>query len=415
MTELGAAAPRAPWAVWLMAAYIVALVTLPVDVGLGVAGTILTPARLILLAAVVLAATQLRSVLDALRGVPRIVWIGWAAFLGATLVTALLMPSAAAWARYGSLVGEGLVVFGLVTWAATAPRGLRSLVTVFALTMVGVAAVVLLLAVLGYRYDHVLSELAGTVPAPEAAPRYGLERQAGPFRAPLYFAIWMTAAGALLLPAIAQGARRTRVLAMVAWLALLIGIVGLTASRLALTTMFLLPAAYFLVRGPRRVGLASLVTAAAIAFGLARLIPYSPVIAESNELRLAAISPALQAIGMHPFFGWGLLSDSSVLSDIIGKTNYVDNTYLSLAVETGLVGLGAFLFRVVGIVFATWRGWVTSRGLALAIAVAGVLGMAVLASLMQVTQGYAAFFVLAALAVASAIRPADRGRSTGLT
>jgi O-antigen ligase len=179
--------------------------------------------------------------------------------------------------------------------------------------------------------------------------------------------------------------------------------------------MFLIPAAYFLVRGPRPVGAASLVAAAGIAFGLAWLIPPSPVIAESNELRLAAISPALQAIAARPLFGWGLLSDSAVLSDIIGRQNFVDDTYLSLAVETGLVGLAAFVLLAGAIVLATRRGWAGPLGLALAIAVASVLGMAVLASVFQVTQGYAAFFVLAGLAVATSLIAADRGGSAAST
>jgi hypothetical protein len=398
-----------------MGLYVVALLTLPVDVGIAIAGAVLTPARLVLLAALALAALEWRSVVAALRGVPRVIWVGWAAFLGAAMVSVLIAPSPGALARYGSLLVEGLVVFGLVFWTARAPGGLRALVTTFAATMAAVAAVVLLLAVMGYRYDHVVSDLAGTMPAPASAPRYGIERQAGPFRAPLYFAIWLTAASALLLPAIAEGARRTRALAMLAWLVLLIAVVGLTASRLALTTMFLIPAAYFLVRGPRPVGAASLVAAAGIAFGLAWLIPPSPVIAESNELRLAAISPALQAIAARPLFGWGLLSDSAVLSDIIGRQNFVDDTYLSLAVETGLVGLAAFVLLAGAIVLATRRGWAGPLGLALAIAVASVLGMAVLASVFQVTQGYAAFFVLAGLAVAASLRAADRGGSAAST
>ncbi|MEA2677476.1 MAG: hypothetical protein QOJ81_1617 [Chloroflexota bacterium] len=400
---------------WLIGLYIVALLSLPVDIGLNVGGAVITPARLVLLFAVVLALLEWRFVLLNIGRLPKLVWVGWAAFLGAALITAIVSPSVASWARYVSIVGEGLVVFVLVCHAAGTPGGVRTLITVFAVTMVSVAAIVLLLAAMGQHYDYILSGLAGTEPAGVASPRYGLERQAGPFRAALYFAIGLTAASALLLPAIARGATRTRSLAIAAWLLLLVAVIFLTASRLAMTTIFLIPAAYFLVRGPRLIGTASLVAAFAVASGLTLLIPASPVIEESNSLRLSAISPALQAIAARPLFGWGLLNDMSVLSGILGTKNYVDDTYLSLAIETGLVGLGAFVLLAATIVAATLRDWSSARGLALAIALASLLGMAVFASFLQSTQGYAAFFVLAALAVAAAVRSDERGQPEAAT
>jgi hypothetical protein len=398
-----------------MALYVVALLTLPVDIGVRVGGAVLTPARFVLIAAAVLAALEWRSIRAAVTHVPRSIWIGWAAFLGAALITALMAPSAGALARYASLVAEGLIVFTLTFNALSRPNGLRVLVTVFAVTMVTVAAVVLLLAAMGQHYDYILSGLAGTEPAPANALRYGLERQAGPFRGALYFAIWLTATSALLLPAMARRTGRTRVLAVSAWVVLLVAVVVLTASRLAMTTIFLLPAAYFLVRGPRPLGVASLVAAIMTASGLALFIPAGPVIDGSNSLRISALGSALQAIGAHPLFGSGLLTDMTVLSAVIGKKNYVDNTYLSLAIEIGLVGLAGFLLLVAAMVAATRRGWSSARGLAMALAVAAVLGMALLASVLQSTQCYAAFFVLGALAVGTALRADGTGQPAAAT
>jgi hypothetical protein len=396
---------RRPWAVWLIGLYIVLLLALPVDIGLNVAGSVLTPARIALGMAVVVALLDWRSVLAAVRRVPRLIWIGWAAFLLAALVTAFIWPSAASWVRYGSLVVEGLVVFVLVFHAAIEPGGVRTLARVFAVAIVVVAAVVLALALAGLHYDKVVSGIAGTVPAADVSERYGLERQAGPFRGALYFGIWMVAASALLLPAMASAKPRIRWLALAAWLLLVVSVFFLTASRLAATAIFVAPGIYFLARGPRRVGVASLVVALAVAVGLGALIPANPAVQHSNELRVAALNPALQAILAHPLFGSGLLSDLSVLTGIIGKKNYVDDSYLSLAIEIGLVGLGAFLLLVGSIVLATRRAWHSALGLALAIGVVGVLAMAVLASLFTASQGYSAFFVLAALAVAVASRP----------
>ena len=362
---------------------------------------ILTPSRCVLLAAVAVALFGWRSSLLSPRRVPWLVWVGWLAFLGAALVTALVEPSTASWARYSSLAGEGLVVFALVWNAAAAPGGLRTLVTVFAATIVVVAGVVLLLAALGIRYDHVLSGMAGNVPLPDTAPRYGFERQPGPFRAPLFFAIWMTAGSALLLPALAEGRARIRQLAFAGWLVLLVAVVVLTASRLAMTAMFVVPGVYFLARGHRLLAVACFVAAGVVAIGVTLVAPPNTVIAQSGEMRLSAIDAALQAIRARPLFGWGLLSDKSVLSGILGTQSYVDDSYLSLAVEVGLVGLSAFLLLATSIVAGTRRAWGSPLGLALAIAVTGVLGMSVFASVLQASQGYAAFFVLAALAVAA--------------
>ncbi|MEP7361340.1 MAG: O-antigen ligase family protein [Chloroflexota bacterium] len=401
--------PGRPWAVWLISLYIALLLILPVDIGLGVGGSIVTPARVALLAAALLAIVQWRTVLAALRRVPLMIWIGWAAFLGAALVTAIAWPSAASWARYASLVGEGLVVFVLVSHAASTPAALRTLIGLFAATMVGVAAVVLVLAILGLRYDHVVSGLAGTVPAADNLARYGLERQAGPFRGAAYFGIWLTAASALVLPAIVHGQRAMRWLALVGWLVLVVAALFTTGSRLAMTMVFVLPGVFFLVRGPRAVGLASLVVAAVVALGVS-LFPANSVIEGSTTLRVAAIHASIDAVRMHPLFGWGLLSDQSALSGILGQRNYVDNEYLSIAVEMGLVGLTGFLLLVMSVVLTTLRAWRTPVGLALLLALMAILGMAVLISVLQATQGYAAFSVLAALGVMAAL---NRARSDG--
>jgi hypothetical protein len=407
VSEAVGSSPRAPWAVWLLGVYIVALLALPTDFGLHVGGFVLTPSRIVLLAAVLLALVEWRSLGTALRGVPPVVWLAWAAFLAAALATTVIMPSAASWSRYGSLVAEGLVVFALVFWAASAPGGVRALVTTFAGTMAVVAAVVLVLAVFGLRFDKVLSDLAGTVPIQDASPRFGFERQAGPFRGALYFAIWMVSSSALLLPTIAEGVGRSRWLAAAGWLVLLISVVALTTSRLAITSMFVVPGIYFLVRKPRPLGIASLAVAAVVAVSLTTVLPTSPAVAESNEMRLTALQAALVAIRSQPLFGWGLLNDMNVLRSILGSASYVDNTYLSVALEMGLVGLTAFLLLIASLVLATRRTWDSAQGFALLIALGAVLGMGVLASVLQVSQGYAAFFVLAALAVALAARTSE--------
>jgi hypothetical protein len=90
-------------------------------------------------------------------------------------------------------------------------------------------------AALGIHYDHILAQIAGSQPVPQVADRFGLERQAGSFRAPLYFGIWMAVVSALLLPAMAEGRPRARQIAWAAWVVLLVSVAVLTASRLATT------------------------------------------------------------------------------------------------------------------------------------------------------------------------------------
>jgi hypothetical protein len=391
-----------------MTLYLAALLSLPVDIGLAVAGSVLTPARAVLLAAVVLAALQWRSVRAALERVPRLIWIGWAAFLGAALVTAAMVPSTESWARYGSLVAEGVVVFALICWAAMAPGGLRALMIAVAVTMIVVAAAVLILAALGQHYDQILSGLAGTEHARENSPRFGLERQAGSFRGAAYFGIWLTAASAFLLPTLAGPRGRDRWLALAGW-AVLLGAVVLTGSRQAMTAMFALPGVYFLIRGQRAIGVASLVAAGAVVAGVSYL-PASATIANSTTLRIDAVGAATLAIREHLLFGWGLLKDMQVVSSITGRRNFVDDTYLSLGIEMGLVGLGAFALMIGSYLRAMWHGRHEPVALALGLAVVIVLGMGILVSFLQASQGYATFFVISALAVVAALKA--RGATT---
>ncbi|HYI23407.1 MAG TPA: O-antigen ligase family protein [Candidatus Limnocylindrales bacterium] len=404
--------------VWLMAAYVVALLVFPADFGLRVGGIVLTPSRLVLVAAALVALIDWRSYLTAARRLPALVWIGWAAFLGSALVTATINPSAASWARYASLVAEGLLVFLLVYRAATATGGLRMLVITVAATTVAVAAVVFALAAFGIHYDHVLSSLVGTEPLREPMARFGLERQAGPFRATLFFGIWMVVASALLMPFISDGRGRARSLSVAAWLMLAVSVAILTVSRIAMTAMFVVPGVYFLVRGRRTIGVACLVIAGivAVTFSVLSLEPQlagagqgetGRILQDSVGMRLASVGATIDALSIKPLFGWGLLSGPAVLSGLIGETSYVDNMYLSLLVELGLVGTVSFLFLVAVILARTSRAWRSAVGLALLIAVVAELTLAIFASTLESTQGYAAFFVLCGLALAAVERPSD--------
>ena len=393
----------APLGLWLVGVYVVALLTLPQDFGPRIGGVVFSVARLVLLAAIVVALVDWRAHLSAARALPRAIWLGWLAFLGSALVTAALFPSSASWARYGSLILEGVAVFLLVYRASLAPSGLRTLVAVTAVTTVAIAGVVLVLAAFGQHYDQILAGIAGTEPVPEVSTRFGIERQAGPFRAPLYFGIWMSVASALLLPWMTERGGRARWWATAAWVLLLAAVFLLTTSRLATTAMFIMAGVYFLYRGRRATGAAFLAIGAVVGIAFSALtLDYS--LPDTSLVRFDAIQATLEAVRQHPLFGWGLLTDMSVLSGLIGVRNYVDNAYLSFLVELGIVGTVSFIFLIGAVVVLGRKAWSSTVGMALGVALVGYLAMGLFASNLKASQGYAALFVLAAGVAAAAIR-----------
>lgn len=399
----------APLSLWIVGAYVVALLAFPADFGPRIGGVVFSVARLVLLAAIVVALVDWRAHLSAARALPRAIWLGWLAFLGSALVTAALFPSSASWARYGSLILEGVVVLLLVYRAALAPNGVRTLVIVTAGTTVAIAGVVLVFAAFGQHYDQILAGIAGTTPLAENSTRLGLERQAGPFRAPLYFGIWMSVASALLLPWMMERGRRARWFAWGAWLIVLGAVFLLTTSRLATTAMFIMAGVYLLYRRRVASGAAFLAAAAvvgiafsALTVGLDQATGPGPSLPDTSLARLAAIQAALEAVRQHPLFGWGLLTDVGVLSGLIGVPNYVDNAYLSFLVELGIVGTASFLLLIGLIVVIGRRAASSGLGLAIWVALVGYLAMGLFASNLKASQGYAALFVIGALTLAAA-------------
>ena len=102
-------------------------------------------------------------------------------------------------------------------------------------------------------------------------------------------------------------------------------------------------------------------------------------------------------------FGWGLLRAKDVVTTIGGSTNYVDSSYLVVVIEMGLVGLLAFLGLIASVLVAGRWAWWTREGMALGLACVAILAMTAVAAYLNVTQGYATFWVLAALMVNNAV------------
>lgn len=471
-------------AVPLLAAYAAVLIAVPSDFGPRLFGFVLSPSRMILAALIVILAVGRVLSWRSLGEMPRAVLAGWALFLGAAAVSTALNPTNGSIARYGSLVVEGFFVMWVVGVAVTSRSDARRIVLALLLTTVAVAFATLCLGLTGRSYEGIFSAISGAMATSASVDsRFGFVRQQGSFPAPLFFGLWLTAAGALVLPYLERATPRVRLAACVGWAILFLAVALLTVSRMAITIALAIVGAYFLLRRPRWLGLLALGLALAVATGLASVswgipsirdtasaspsvapvtspgtgtVPPSPVpsvspavptasasqgsasvsaspsatapppsatsrpsagpsrpteaqtLAESNSLRIEAFRAALSAVSQRPWFGWGLLTEKEVVSEIGGRTNFVDSSYLALLVNLGLIGFGAFVFLVLAIVRAALGARDTALGVSLGLATASILLMSGLAAFLVITQGYALTWLVAALTIAMA-----RRRDTG--
>ncbi len=299
--------------------------------------------------------------------------VGWIAFLLAALIATVVHPTPGALPRLFSLGVEGMVLY-FVTRAVASEIGVsRTLIKVAISATLIVVLASLLAGIAGFRYDSILTVLSGSPMPPGSGARFGFIRQQGSFPAALFFAIWLAACTALVLPWSLSRERVTAALSTAAWAILVVGIGVLTVSRIALPTAFLMAGIYQWRWRSRIVATAAVVVGLVFAFGFAGLsvgeappgtsglepglLPspgtvssecrhfrrHSDALAGSNEARVEAIKATIKAVTLKPVFGWGLLQAKDVVTSIGGSTNYVDSSYLVVAVEMGLVGLFAFL------------------------------------------------------------------------
>jgi hypothetical protein len=424
-----------------LAGYCCALVALPSDFGPRLLGFVLSPSRAILAAMIVgLVLTRWLS-LQSLREMPRGVLAGWALFLGSAAISAALHPSGGVVSRYGSMVVEGFLLFWVVSVSVRAPSDLQRIALTLAVATIAVAVLTLALGLVGRSYDGLFAGIFDTSPTVLSVDtRFGLVRQQGSFAAPLFFGLWLAAASPLLLPYVERGGRAVRAMFTLGWTLLLFTVVYVTVSRMAITGALAIAAAYFLIRRPRWLGAVALVVSIVVATGFASLtagVPSDNVVpgvsaspapggsaapgasavpaniatpvpleeqtlAGSNALRMEALRGAAIAVSQRPLFGWGLLTAKEVVTDVGGKTNYVDSSYLALLVDLGLVGFGAFLVLLTGIAHAAWGAHRSAIGVSLGLAFIAVLAMSGLAAFLMITQGYALTWMLAALLIKAA-------------
>jgi hypothetical protein len=426
----------------LLCVYVAALIVFPADFGIRLLGVVLSPARIALAVLVVFSVATRTLSLEVIRSERKSVRIGWVAFLTSALVTVLVEPSPGAVPRVLSLAAEGAVVYFATRAVARDSASMKLVVMVAILATLTVAVVSVVAGALGLRYDSVLTVLAGDpLPPSVSGERFGFIRQQASFSAALFFAIWLAAATALVLPWVLAHRRMTVAMASATWALLVGGIAVLTVSRIAVTGVFLIAGAFLWRWGYPKIASAALIVGFAVAIGFAGLSagssPPSPdstsgpqpgstaapggpsarvetypseseILAGSNDLRLRAFRATLDAVGQKPVFGWGLLRAKEVVTSIGGSANYVDSSYLVIVVEMGIVGLAAFLALIASVFAASRPAWSNAHGMALGLGWVSILVMSIVAAYLNVTQGYATFWLLAALLVNNG----DRARRT---
>lgn len=412
----------------LLVCYVFALVMLPSWAGISFLGIVMTPARALLaiLIPVGLYATVRWSAVQ-----PTLLVASWIAFLGASTVTTVLHFDPRSLARLLSIVVEG----GLLFWVARAllADGVVRQRVIVALVLATTAAAVISVALIiaGTQYNDGLAQLFGrsVVPVTERE-RFGLLRIEGPFGQPLVFGTWLVGSLPLSLGLVRSGRGALRNWAPVVGVGASATAIILTVSRSPLIVASFIPAAYawsvgrrwatlpltaialsvsaavILLSGTVSLSPAESPTAAPGASAAFTHIPVPSVIAtpnpvrQSGELRAEAYRNAAKAILQQPVFGHGLLKGADALGAVTGHPNYVDNTYLQVAIEQGLVGLGSLLVLLGAVVKTAVQRRHAPAGLSVLLAVITLLVMCVVVSFFSFTQSYALFWLVAAVATA---------------
>lgn len=412
----------------LMAAYAATLIAVPASIGIEIAGSVVTPARL-LLAALALAylvdssMNHQRPRLDAIA-------VTWIVFLAAGAVTTLGHFEAEGVARLGSMAVEGAGLFFIARRVGSGNRS-RAIVLqawVYSTALVSLASAVLL--TVGMQYEEALRLVLGLPTESEGfRDRFGWPRIEGSFDQPLFFAVLLAASGVLAAFLVDQRIRKK-----VSWLAAVSVILGLilTASRAAAVlaplavTVFLsvqrrlVPALLALMISASTAGFAVWITVSANSPRQPELPSASlpapagseepapsieePTrgeagIAQSGALRLEALKAALEAVNESPLFGRGLLRGPEAIADKLGSNIPLDSSYLQMLVEMGVVGLTAFVALVAVVMRPVLVGARDPEGAAYLAALFCLVVMSGLSSYLHLTQGYASLWLLGGLAV----------------
>lgn len=416
-TEPGSAALRLFFAPrTLFGAYLVALLAVPANLGWDV-GPVISPARglLILWLASTIASYRTR-LLQALAPVRRVLG-AWLVFLASAGISTIREGTGEGVLRWGAWLVEGCVLFLLTYVTVRRPQERIRAVRLLVLGTLGVALTTLLVGSLGLRYERVLEAIFGASESDSYIPlRLGFERQEASFSAPLWFGVWLSMAGVLLLP-LAARSTGPRKLGWVLGGGVLTLTLLTTLSRVSVMALPALALLYAVLRRRGRyrswVGATGLLAAATATLGVVLVVASvsNRELASSSFARMEAIETTVSALSERPLFGWGFSSVKEVAEGFLGHMNYVDSSYLLMLIQLGLVGFGSFVVLVLA---ATVPAAVALPRFhpaesAVFVALVGFLTMGLVVPLLASSQLVSLFSVL--LAIMAASQPHATARS----
>jgi O-antigen ligase len=254
-------------------------------------------------------------------------------------------------------------------------------------------------------------------PQPPDDP-FGRASITGPTQHGLVAALMLTIAFSLCLTRLVEPMQRRRWLVAVAAILILAGAFA-TQRKSALVVPVAVVAAMVAIRPRQAIRLAPIGVVMALAMpivapgalGSIRNQLFTSEVAQSNSTTgrtqdYAAVQPDLAA---HPTFGRGYGSYDP------HKYRIIDNQYIGLAIETGFVGVGAYLLLLLGVVAAArpaMRSGDPMRGPPALAAACAAVAVGVAAALFDVfayPQVPYLFLFVAALAVVCSARPTPDG------
>ena len=389
---------------WLLAAFLVMLWLVPFD-SASLPVHLPFESKLDRLVLVVIAFVWLAALLVGGRGMPRFRRspLNWAVggFLVAAVTSILVNASQLANLDELSLSVKklalllGYVLFYLLVTSILRPAEVRAFVTL----TIGLACITAIGTIVQYRTGtnlffswgaKVLGPAGLTIDPPPAGDQFGRAAITGPTEHGLVDALMLTIAFALCLTRLTAPATRRRWLVGLAAVVILAGAFA-TQRKSALVVPVAVVAAMAAMR-PREavrlapIGVVMLLAMPVIApgaLGSIRNQLFTNQLQQSNSTTgrtqdYAAVQPDLAA---HPTFGRGYGSYDP------HKYRIIDNQYIGLAIETGFVGVAAYLLLLLGVVAAArpaMRSGDPERGPPAVAAACAAVGIGVAAALFDV-------------------------------
>jgi O-antigen ligase len=354
---------------WLVAAFLVMLWLVPFD-SASLPVHLPFESKLDRVVLIVIAFFWLAALLVGGKAMPKLRSspLNWAvgAFLAATILSILVNANQLANLNELSLSVKklalllGYVLFYFLVTTIVRPSEVRAFVTL----TIGLACITAIGTIIQYRTgtnlffswaDKLLGPLGFSIDGPPTGDRFSRAAITGPTEHGLVVALMLTIAFALCLTRLVSPTERRRWLVALAAIVILAGAFA-TQRKSALVVPVAVVVAMAVMRPREAIRLAPIGVVMVVAMpviapgalGSIRNQLFTSQLQQSNSTTgrtedYAAVQPDLAA---HPTFGRGYGSYDP------HKYRIIDNQYIGLAIETGFVGVAAYLLLLLGVVAA---------------------------------------------------------------